>query len=43
MKTAVSDVALLHLFHWGNVNIRESNLYRSKMEVTLVCENPWCP
>ena len=33
MKTVVSDVALLDLFHWRNVNIGESNLNRSKMGV----------
>lgn len=39
MKTVVSDVALLDLFRWGDVNIRESNLNRSKMGVPLRCEN----
>lgn len=40
MKTVVSDVSLLDLFHWGNVNIRESNLNRSKIGLPLLCENP---
>lgn len=43
MKTAVSNVALLDLSHWGNVNIRESNLNRSKMGVPLVCKYPSSP
>ena len=43
MKTVVSDVALLDLFHGGNVNIRESNLNRSKMGVPLVSKIPEVP
>lgn len=43
MKTVVSDVALLGLFHWGNVNTRESNLNRSKMGVSLVVKIPEAP
>jgi hypothetical protein len=30
VKTVVSDVELLDLPQWGNVNIRESNLNRRK-------------
>lgn len=43
MKTVVSDVALLDLFHEGNVNIRESNLNRSKMGLPLVSKIPEAP